>query len=195
MYIFLSWQYCPDWYLYLRTSKSWGTRSNCVVHAEEVDERECRYTVQSCSEWRKSLCLGRDGYIQGKYEIFLVKNRIGTFNSDPGSEFFPSRIPDPNIFPPGSASNNLSILTQKMFLSSRKYDLGWSFQIRIPNSDPEFLPIPDPGVKKAPVPGSGSATLLVWSVLGPEKSKFNGSPGSSNCLKEYEQGETGSSKI
>ncbi len=32
-----------------------------------------------------------------------------------------------------------------MFLSSRKYDLGWSFRIRIPNSDPECLPIPDPG--------------------------------------------------
>jgi hypothetical protein len=29
----------------------------------------------------------------------------------------------------------------------------------IPDPDLEFLPIPDPGVKKAPDPGSGSATL------------------------------------
>ncbi len=33
----------------------------------------------------------------------------------PGSEFFPSRIPNPNLFHPGSASKkNKSILTQKM---------------------------------------------------------------------------------
>jgi hypothetical protein len=34
-------------------------------------------------------------------------------------------------------------------------------QIRIPDRDPDFLPIPDhgPGVKKAPDPGSGSAIL------------------------------------
>jgi hypothetical protein len=32
--------------------------------------------------------------------------------------------------------------------------------IRIPDTVPDFLPIPDPGVKKAPDPGSGSATLL-----------------------------------
>ncbi len=43
----------------------------------------------------------------------------------------------------------------KWFLSSRKYDPGCSSRIRIP----DFLPIPDPGVKKAPDPGSGSATL------------------------------------
>jgi hypothetical protein len=30
----------------------------------------------------------------------------------------------------------------------------------IPDPDLEFLPIPDPGVKKAPNPGSGSATLV-----------------------------------
>jgi hypothetical protein len=62
---------------------------------------------------------------------------------DPGSEFFPSRIPDPNFFHPGSASKNLSILTQKkLFLSSRNYDPGRSFRIQI------FYPsrIPDLGV-------------------------------------------------
>jgi hypothetical protein len=76
-----------------------------------------------------------------------------------------SRIPDPtfshprsrirtfSIPDPGSASKNLSI-----FLSSRKYDSGCSSRILDPDAD--FLPIPDPGVKKAPDPGSGSATLL-----------------------------------
>jgi hypothetical protein len=34
----------------------------------------------------------------------------------------------------------------------------------IPDSNLDFLHIPDPGVKKAPDPGSGSATLeLTWS--------------------------------
>jgi hypothetical protein len=32
----------------------------------------------------------------------------------PGSEFFPTSIPDPNFFHAGSALNNLSILTQKI---------------------------------------------------------------------------------
>ncbi len=43
----------------------------------------------------------------------------------------------------GSASKNLSILTQKLFLSSRKNDSGCSS--RIPDPDPYVLPIPDPG--------------------------------------------------
>jgi hypothetical protein len=67
----------------------------------------------------------------------------------PGSEFFQ----------PGSVSKNLSILPKIEFLSSRKYDPGCSSRIRIPHQDPDFLLIPDPGFKKAPDPGSGSATL------------------------------------
>jgi hypothetical protein len=77
----------------------------------------------------------------------------------PGADIFPFRIPEPNFFPPGSR-----ILIQefkyfnptKWFLSSRKYDPGSSSQIRIPDLDTHFLPIPDPdpGVKKAPDPGS-----------------------------------------
>jgi hypothetical protein len=45
---------------------------------------------------------------------------------------------------------------KKWFLSSRKYDPGYSSRILI------FYPtrIPDPGVKKEPDPGSGYATLL-----------------------------------
>ncbi len=40
----------------------------------------------------------------------------GMFIPDPGSDFFPFRIPDPdpNCSHPGSASKNLSILTQKV---------------------------------------------------------------------------------
>jgi hypothetical protein len=64
----------------------------------------------------------------------------------PRSDFFPSRIPDPNCLHPGSASKNLSILTpKKWFLSSRKYDPGCSS--RIPDPDADFLPIPDPGTR------------------------------------------------
>jgi hypothetical protein len=42
------------------------------------------------------------------------------FIPDPGSDFFPFRIPDPNCLHPGSASKNLSILTpKKWFLNSK----------------------------------------------------------------------------
>ncbi len=57
----------------------------------------------------------------------------------PGSEYFH----------PECASKNLNILTQeKWFLSSRKYDPCCSSRSWILI----FLPIPDPGVKKAPDP-------------------------------------------
>jgi hypothetical protein len=63
-------------------------------------------------------------------------------------------IPDPNFYIPDhgsgvkkipdlgseSALKNLSILTQKLFLGSRKYDTGCSS-----HPDPDFLTIPDPG--------------------------------------------------
>jgi hypothetical protein len=64
--------------------------------------------------------------------------------SIPDPNFFTSRIPDPNfsIPDPGSASKNLSII-KKLFLSYRKYDPGCSS--RIPDPDPYFLPIQDPG--------------------------------------------------
>ncbi len=42
-------------------------------------------------------------------------------------------------------------------LSEILFDLGCSSRIL----DPDFFPIPYPGVKKAPDPGSGSATLIV----------------------------------
>ncbi len=65
----------------------------------------------------------RDVYPGSRIRLFSI--------SDPGTELSPSRIPDPV-----SASKNLSILTpKKLFLSSKKYDLGCSS--RIPDMDPQ----------------------------------------------------------
>jgi hypothetical protein len=58
------------------------------------------------------------------------------------------------IFPildPGSATKISSILTQKIVF--KLSDISSRIRILI------FFPIPDPGVKKAPDPGYGSATL------------------------------------
>jgi hypothetical protein len=61
------------------------------------------------------------------------------------------RIRYTNFFHPGSASKNLSILTQKIVSNLLEIRSG----LFIPDPDPDFfLPIPDPGVKKAPDPGS-----------------------------------------
>jgi hypothetical protein len=83
----------------------------------------------------------------------------------PGSEFFPSRIriKEFKYFNP-----------KKWFLSSRKYDSGCSSRIWILTFYSSR--IPDPGVKKAPDPGSGFATLRKEPVLGNEHSNFR--PGS-----------------
>jgi hypothetical protein len=76
----------------------------------------------------------------------------------PGSKFFPSRIPirHQRIY----ASKNLCryFNPKKLFLSSRKYDPSCSSRIRILIFYQSR--IPDQGVKKAPDPGSGSATLF-----------------------------------
>jgi hypothetical protein len=74
--------------------------------------------------------------------------------ADPAGMFF--LIPDPTFFHPGSEFFPSRIRIKefkyfnpkKWFLSSRKYDPGCSS--RIPDPDPDFLPIRDPGVKKAP---------------------------------------------
>jgi hypothetical protein len=78
-------------------------------------------------------------------------------------------IPDP-----GTTSKNSSILTQKIGSQLLEYDSGCSS--RIPDPDPEFLSIPDPGVKKALDPGSGSATLLSNNYLqaGPSHGSLHG---------------------
>jgi hypothetical protein len=60
-------------------------------------------------------------FFQCRIRLFSIPN--------PGSELFPSRVPDRH---------------QKIvFYSSRKYDPGCSS--RIPDPDPDFFPIPDPG--------------------------------------------------
>ncbi len=50
----------------------------------------------------------------------------------------------------------LKFLSKKLSPSPQKYGFG----IRDPGSGKNLFRIPDPGVKKAPDPGSGSATLL-----------------------------------
>jgi hypothetical protein len=91
-----------------------------------------------------------------KTEMFPIQCcGSGMFIPYPGSKFFSipdlglKRFPDPGSGS-ASASKNWSILIQKLFPRSRKYN---------PGPDLDFLPILDPGVKKAPDPGSGSATL------------------------------------
>ncbi len=102
---------------------------------------------------------------------------------DPRSEFFPSQIPDPGskffaswIPDPGSEFFSIPDTGSRMcikefkhfnqkkwFLSSQKYDPSFQSRIRIPDLDPDFLPIPDPdpgsqipnpGIKKAQDPWS-----------------------------------------
>ncbi len=68
--------------------------------------------------------------------IHLMISGSGMFIPDPGSEFFPSRIKEFKHFNP-----------KKWFLSSRKYDPGCSSLIWIPDPDPDFLTIPDPGFR------------------------------------------------
>jgi hypothetical protein len=70
---------------------------------------------------------------------------------------FPSRISDPgsNKFPIQDGSGSaFKYFYPKKFPSSRSYDPGC--YSRIPGPDLDFLPIPDPGLKTAPDPGSGS---------------------------------------
>ncbi len=59
-------------------------------------------------------------------------------------------IPDPNFFFPGSASKNLSIFSKKMV--SKLSEI--SSELFIPDSDPDFLPVLDPGSKGHKSPGS-----------------------------------------
>ncbi len=73
--------------------------------------------LQGLSE---AVLLIRDVYPGSRIRIFSIV--------DPGSEFFPPRIPNPHqkYFNP-----------KNCFLSSRKYDSGCSSRIRIPDPDPQ----------------------------------------------------------
>ncbi len=88
----------------------------------------------------------------------------GMFIPDPGSNFFPSRIPDPNCHHPGS---RIHIKEFKHFNPKKNGFWALENMIRVVHPWSRILMltlypsrIPYPGVKKAPDPGSGSATLL-----------------------------------
>jgi hypothetical protein len=118
----------------------------------------------------------------------------------PGSRIRLFPIPDPNCLHPGSRILikeykyfNPPKKQKKWFQSSKKYNPGCSS--RIPDPDAEFLPsrIPDPGVKKAPNPESGSATLVadpgclswirIFSI--PDPGSKIPDPGSGSALKNF----------
>jgi hypothetical protein len=86
-----------------------------------------------------------------------------------------SRIPISSIPDPGSASKNLIILTEKFFLSSRKYDPGsririlifypsriWILILYLSRIQGSKRPrIPHPGVKKAPDPRPATLSWIL----------------------------------
>jgi hypothetical protein len=76
---------------------------------------------------------------------------------DPGSRV--EKIPDPGS---GSASKNLNILTQNIVSKLRNRNFHPRSRIRILIFNPSL--IPDPGVKKAPEPGSESTKLCAISL-------------------------------
>jgi hypothetical protein len=88
----------------------------------------------------------------------------GMFISDPGSDIFLSRIKDSNFFHPGSwiRIKEFKYFNQtKWFLSSQKYDLGFSYWIWILTFYPSQILFLDPrsriqGSKRhqSPYPGS-----------------------------------------
>jgi hypothetical protein len=83
----------------------------------------------------------------------------------PGSVFFPSRTPDPNFINPETRIRIKEfkyLNPKKWFLSTQEYDPGCSCRIRIPDPEPDFLPIPDPVVRKASDPGSATLSLYFY---------------------------------
>jgi hypothetical protein len=96
-------------------------------------------------------------------------------------------IPDPNFFHPGSASKNVSILSQKMVSKLSEISSGFF----LPDLDPDFLPVPDPGSKGQKGTGSqirirntgcgsrmfpywfGSADPDPWNRIRVEKKKLD----------------------
>jgi hypothetical protein len=98
-----------------------------------------------------------------------------------------SRIPDPYFFHPGSASKNLSILIQK---TVSKLSEVW-FGLFIPDPDPDFLPIPDPGSRGQKGTGSATARNNLQAsniLLNPSQHGFMpGKPCSTNLLEFFEK--------
>ncbi len=81
------------------------------------------------------------------------------FIPDPGSEYCPSKIRTFSIPDHGSASKNWSVLTKKMV---SKLSVMWS-GLFIPDPDPDFLPIPDPGSRGQK--GTGSRIRIRNTLL------------------------------
>jgi hypothetical protein len=113
------------------------------------------------SSWLKSLDIfytqkaGKVSLSKQVNRMFQTKSQCcgsGMFHSDPRYDFFPSQIPDPNCLHLGSwipDPHHLNILTQK---NQKNGFHALENMIRVVH--------PGSGVKKAPDPGSGSATLL-----------------------------------
>ncbi len=124
--------------------------------------RRCPAARTPAAAWTTvhPLLIGRAQSTSKRKEKYVTDPvlRIRVFFSVPGPEFFPSRIrifpiPDQNFIHPGSRILIKELLTQKIV---SKLTEIWSGLFIL---DPDFLPIPDPEVKKAPDPGSGPATL------------------------------------
>ncbi len=113
-------------------------------------------------------CFLGSGYpIQIRNIVFLA-NKIfsvadpGCLSQIPDPDFYPSRIPDLGSRIPDPKTAMIDIgeknLLSYLFFGSQKYGFG----IRDPGSGKNLFRIPDPGDKKAPDPGSGSATLKIF---------------------------------
>jgi hypothetical protein len=83
--------------------------------------------------------------IKKRMEVNLQCCGSGINIADPESEFSPSRIRT-------RIKEFKYFIPKKCFLSLRKYDSG----VHPGSGSSFFLPIPDPGVKKAPDPGSAT---------------------------------------
>ncbi len=116
-------------------STSWGAGGAWRRRGQSTRSRRTGWSRRSTCTWNNS---NKTFITDGQQKsIFTIVYRIRIFSiPDPGSELFPSRIPDPKkefkYFNP-----------KKWFLSYRKYDSGCSSRIRILT-----LPIPDPGVNR-----------------------------------------------
>ncbi len=135
---------------------------NPVWRIRDVYPRSRIQKQQQKREVKKNLMSYLSTYVATNFTklyIILQCGGSGMFIPNPGSDFFPSRIPYPNCLHPGSR-----ILKEfkyfnpkkakKWFLSSKNYDPGCSSWIPDPNAD--FLPSRIPGTKRHPIPDPGS---------------------------------------
>ncbi len=96
---------------------------------------------------------------------------LGSEIRDPEKTYSGSRVPDPGVKKapdPGSGSATLvssvadpGCLSRIWIFSIRDQPKKLFLSSRVVHPGSDFLPISDPGVKKAPDPGSASATLTV----------------------------------